>query len=1328
MKIIQSIPLRPTLRGLVLALAVTALSSFVARAVPYASGVVKSGDTVTFILNQPAQSLVVLTNGVPMAHSIDSSTAGQKSFDMPGATTFSIIVSNDVPKAWTQYVTDGPDRNFYTPLGVAVNKNPASANFGQVFVCNVTNATTAAGRATSDGIYVLRADGVAAGFGTGGVTWTGSLSPFKSTVGPDGHLYVADLSNDLCYELSPDLSSAVQLIDASNKSSGQYVNSLVVEGTQAAGNRKIYLVNGNYNDTARKGLICYDLGASATATANDKGTQVIGPTAWSGFYPYDVARDLNGDWYLNTYRSETNQAPPIIKFRGAGVWPLEDDVIWSASRWYAGGPFGIDVFDKAGLVAYTTYNTGFIRFFDMDTGNFVEEFDAGTRGRELAFDAAGNLITVDSSVEYARFWSPGGKTVAITSFDGTTTSFNLWPPTVYAATTQSTATEGGAPGVFTLTRDGDLSSPLTVNYALSGTATNGGDYTNLTGSVVIPASAATAQVYVQAVGDAESEPTETVILTLAASTDYKARGTPLLYISDTNTPVLTVTISPSIYERVADDYATITISRSLGNTNVVTFLQDSTVFTFAGTAVKGMDYSVIDYFDFPVTFELGERTKTVRLLAPVDTTLLDGPRTVVVGLPDGVDYMGRAWLGTTNPATTTVIDDEDPAETVLWSDNFNVDSSANYTVKFGSQKSLLDYTSEFAYNYTANGVPAAPHSTSDTLGLRLNVNKNNYTNAAGLNLYPNNQSFSGNYALRFDMYLFNGTLASTEFPMFGLNHSGTKTNWSRLNNFGYTNSSYDGLWATVASDGAEAYRLLTGPATTTGIIRPTYRATAAVSTLAQVFKSPPFDVAGSPANEDLSGTPVWADVELSQVGTLVTLRINHTTVLQYNNTVAETSGNIMLGYNDAYDSVGNSLGVIYDNVRVVQIYPPTIVTQPASTVVPAGGTANFSVVASGSTTGFTNYQWQFNGVAIPGATGSSLTLNNVQLANYGAYSVVVSDGVYSVTSDTANLLVLPAGVALGSGTGLKAGYWTAHTSTAPYTGSPTLTRTDSAVNLDWVTGSPDASISADTFTARWVGQIQALSSGTDTYTFTTLSDDGVRVWVDGQLVVDSWIPQSATIPRTGTIALTGTNKYDLLVEYYEATGNASVRLYWSNPATVGYSIVPQSQLYPADGVLPAVSLTAPANGSSYMAPATINLAANVTATNKNLIQYVSFYNGAALIGSVTNAPYQYSWTGVPGGTYNLTAALVYNTNWMVFSAETNTVTVAALIGPTISGITGNTLNYSGGSGSQFVLLSTNNIVAPLANWTRVDTNANPSGSFTIPVGSEARAFYTIQAE
>ena len=60
-----------------------------------------------------------------------------------------------------------------------------------------------------------------------------------------------------------------------------------------------------------------------------------------------------------------------------------------------------------------------------------------------------------------------------------------------------------------------------------------------------------------------------------------------------------------------------------------------------------------------------------------------------------------------------------------------------------------------------------------------------------------------------------------------------------------------------------------------------------------------------------------------------------------------------------------------------------------------------------------------------------------------------------------------------------------------------LTRVDSTVDFDWGTGSPDASIGADTFSVRWTGQVVPLYS--QTYTFYTTSDDGVRLWVNGQL-------------------------------------------------------------------------------------------------------------------------------------------------------------------------------------------------------------------------------------
>jgi hypothetical protein len=93
-----------------------------------------------------------------------------------------------------------------------------------------------------------------------------------------------------------------------------------------------------------------------------------------------------------------------------------------------------------------------------------------------------------------------------------------------------------------------------------------------------------------------------------------------------------------------------------------------------------------------------------------------------------------------------------------------------------------------------------------------------------------------------------------------------------------------------------------------------------VSSFTSAFKTPPWYVAGSPANVTASNTPVWADVELSQLGNVLTLAINHTKILSYTNTTPYTSGNVMMGYLDAFDSLGTIQNyVIYDNVRVVRL-------------------------------------------------------------------------------------------------------------------------------------------------------------------------------------------------------------------------------------------------------------------------------------------------------------------------------------------------------------------------------------------------------------------------
>ena len=88
-------------------------------------------------------------------------------------------------------------------------------------------------------------------------------------------------------------------------------------------------------------------------------------------------------------------------------------------------------------------------------------------------------------------------------------------------------------------------------------------------------------------------------------------------------------------------------------------------------------------------------------------------------------------------------------------------------------------------------------------------------------------------------------------------------------------------------------------------------------------------------------------------------------------------------------------------IRLSEPVGPTLSVQPASQAVAPGGRAVFNVVAAGAT----SYQWHRNGAAIPGATAASLTLNNLNAANAGTYTVIVSNARASTRSSAAVLVV-----------------------------------------------------------------------------------------------------------------------------------------------------------------------------------------------------------------------------------------------------------------------------------------------------------------------------------
>jgi fibronectin type 3 domain-containing protein len=90
---------------------------------------------------------------------------------------------------------------------------------------------------------------------------------------------------------------------------------------------------------------------------------------------------------------------------------------------------------------------------------------------------------------------------------------------------------------------------------------------------------------------------------------------------------------------------------------------------------------------------------------------------------------------------------------------------------------------------------------------------------------------------------------------------------------------------------------------------------------------------------------------------------------------------------------------------------------------------------------------------------------------------------------------------------------------------------------------------------------------------------------------------------------------------------------------------------------PVVTLTTPTSGASYSSPATVNLAASVTA-NGYTITKVQFFNGTTLLGEDTAAPYSYAWNNVGAGNYSLTARAVYGVGNTVVSAPVNIVVTA----------------------------------------------------------------------
>ncbi len=125
-----------------------------------------------------------------------------------------------------------------------------------------------------------------------------------------------------------------------------------------------------------------------------------------------------------------------------------------------------------------------------------------------------------------------------------------------------------------------------------------------------------------------------------------------------------------------------------------------------------------------------------------------------------------------------------------------------------------------------------------------------------------------------------------------------------------------------------------------------------------------------------------------------------------------------------------------------------------------------------------------------------------------------------------------------------------------------VTRIDPQISFNWGGGSPDPRISSVDFSVRWTGAIEPLYS--EPYTFFTVTDDGVRLWVDGKRIISDWTGHSPLENASFPIQLEAGQRYTVQMEYFDGLNGAFASLGWSSPSQSKMNILP-NRLFPFPG-------------------------------------------------------------------------------------------------------------------------------------------------------------------
>jgi chitodextrinase len=332
----------------------------------------------------------------------------------------------------------------------------------------------------------------------------------------------------------------------------------------------------------------------------------------------------------------------------------------------------------------------------------------------------------------------------------------------------------------------------------------------------------------------------------------------------------------------------------------------------------------------------------------------------------------------------------------------------------------------------------------------------------------------------------------------------------------------------------------------------------------------------------------------------------------------------------ASNAAGSSMATAAVTVSMAPDTTPPSVPILISAVARNANEVDIAWAASTDNVAVAGYQILRNGSVLGNIPASSLNYADTTVSANTTYSYAVkaydAAGNYSAAGNALSVTTPgvspPPGSCPPPATGAFTGCYYSNTTLS---GNPAFVRTDNQINFYWGNESPDPSLLPLDFSARWQGNFM-FSSGV--YKFTLITSDGMRLYIDGNMVFSQWRDQSANMYVVSQSLSAGTHL--IVVEYYEVLGGATAQVAWQNtsPASSGPVIS---------------SFTATPSSASPGQPVTLSWTVSGATA-------IAIDNG---IGDVTARP---SITVTPAGTttYTLTA-----TNLTGTSTAAATVSVAS---------------------------------------------------------------------